>query len=195
MALDDNAVLLAARGDIYTAPSGTAAPTPTVIGSYTDGSGLAADWVNIGHTSREELPAFGYEGGDTETLGTWQASALRETITDPAVDYVTFNLHQFDENALSLYYGVTDYGSTAGSFDVQDSSVSTIKKALLIVMVDGDVNVAFYSPNASFRREDSIELAVDSLASLPLRATFLKMSGNPLFSWISEDIPVNDGSA
>jgi hypothetical protein len=40
-------------------------------------------------------------------------------------------------------------------------------------------------------REDSIELAVDEFAAVPLRADILKSGSNPLFSWLSFDTGVN----
>lgn len=194
MALNDNAVFTAAKGYIYTAPVGTVAPASTDIGTFDPAAGLAVDWTNIGHTSREDLPEFGYDGGDTETRGSWQSEALASVVTEPAVDYVTFNLHQFDEEALALYYGVPNVSTVEGEFSVAGSATSTTDRALCIVIVDGDKTIAFYARKAGIRREDAIEMAVDEFATLPLRATFLKDGTNPLFSWISDDTGINPAS-
>lgn len=190
MALNDTAVITAAKGYIFTAPVGTAAPTPTEVDTFNPATGITG-WTNIGHTSRDELPEFGFDGGDTETRGTWQNEALRTVVTDPAVDFVTFRLHQFDEEGLSLYYGVSNSSSVVGEFTVQAASTSATERALLIVVVDGPTNIGFYARKTAIRRDDAIGLAVDEFATLPLRATFLKDGTNELMRWLSIDTGVN----
>src|SRR5690606_16689093 len=56
------------------------------------------------------LPEFGFDGGDTEPRGTWQAEALKTIVTDPAVDYVTFTAHQFDDQVFEFYYNSEKIG-------------------------------------------------------------------------------------
>ncbi len=190
MALNDNAVLTAATGYIFTAPEGTAPPTPQAVESFDPATGFPT-WNNIGHTSRDDLPEFGYEGGDTETKGTWQSEALKTVVKEAAVDYVTWKLHQFDEEGLSLYYGQANGSTTTGEFKVTGTGAAT-RRALLIVIVDGPTAIAFYAPKVDIRRSDAIELAVDEFSKLPLRATFLKdTTKNELFRWISLDTGVN----
>ena len=177
------------------------APDPSVTGTLTaTGTGLTGGaatltnvaatgtgWTNIGHTSRGDLPEFGFEGGDTEVKGTWQNESLREVVTDPVADYLTLMLHQFDTQAFELYYG-TDASVEAGVFGVANGNPAPVEKALLIVIVDGTRKVAFYSPKASLRRDDSISLAVDEFATLPIRATFLKHSNANKFEWVAENL-------
>ena len=174
---------------------------PAVVGAVTaTGTGLTGGnatltnvaatgtgWTNIGHTSRGDLPEFGFEGGDTEVKGTWQNESLREVVTDPVADYLTLLLHQFDTQAFELYYG-TDASVEAGVFGVANGNPAPVEKALLIVIVDGTRKVAFYSPKASLRRDDSISLAVDEFATLPIRATFLKHSNANKFEWVAENL-------
>lgn len=189
---NDQAVLTAARGFIFTAPVGTAGPTPEQVNNFDPAVGFES-WNNIGHTSRDELPEFGFDGGDVETRGTWQNDALKTVVTDPPVDYVVFNLHQFDYEGLSLYYGTGSASNTPGEFAVQAASTGATQRALLIVIVDGPVQIALYAHKTDLRREDSISLAVDEFAYLPIRATFLQDGAAPLFSWIGVDTGVNPG--
>lgn len=191
MALNDDAVFTAAKGYIYTAPVGTSPPTPAAINSFNPDTGLLVAWSSLGHTSREELPEFGFDGGETETRGTWQNEALKSVTTEVAVDYVTFSLHQFDEEALSLYYGVANASSVTGEFSVSGAATSSTDRALCIVIQDGGLSIAFYARKSAIRRDEAISIAVDEFAALPLRATFLKDGTNPLFSWISLDTEVN----
>lgn len=187
--LNNDAVLLAALGHVYVAPVDTTAPTPAQVAAFDpDSAPLPAPWTDLGHTSREDLPEFGFEGGETETRGTWQNAALREVITEVAVDYLIVRLHQFDDQALSLYYGVSNSSATPGVFEVQNTPTSTQERALAMVMVDGDFRIGFYAPRVSIRREDAIELAVDEFGVMPIRCTLLKSTGQPLFQWVNEDV-------
>lgn len=190
MALNDNAVVLPAVGYIYVAAVDTASPTPAEIEAFDPDTGLVG-WTQLGHTSRDDLPVFGFDGGDAETLGSWQNASLRRVTTEAAQDFVTFNALQLDETILSYYYGVTNPGSTVGKFDVSEASVSGIETALVIVIVDGDATVGFHASKVSMGREDSIELAIDEFVAVPLRASILKSGSNPLFSWLSFDTGVN----
>ena len=174
-------------------------PQMTATGTFTGGSTPAvavttttAGWTNLGHTSREDLPEPGFDGGDTETRGTWQNAAVKEVITDVTVDYITFNLHQFDDTALSLYYGQNNgAGAVSGEFRVADSATQTLERSFLMVIVDGDAKIAFYARKASMRREGAITLGVDEFSVLPMRATFVKDGANELFRWISSDMGIN----
>lgn len=190
MALNDNSVVLPAVGYIYVAPVDTAPPTPAAIEAFDPVTGVAS-YTQLGHTSRDDLPVFGFDGGDAETLGSWQNASLRRVTTEAAQDYVTFNALQLDEQILSYYYGVTNPGSVVGRFDVPDGSGSGIETALLIVIVDGDATIAFHASKVSIGREDSIELAIDEFVAVPLRASLLKSGVLPMFSWLSYDTGVN----
>jgi hypothetical protein len=190
MAENDVAVVTPARGYIYLAPVGTARPTPGAIDAFDPATGLVG-YETLGHTARDELPTFGFDGGDTAVKGTWQNASLREVVTEVASDYVTFNAHQFDETVLGLYYSVADGGSTEGVFEVQSAPVTPIEKAIVIVIIDGTTHIAMWAPKVAIRREDAMELAIDEFAFMPLRATFLKNSTDPLFAWVSTDTGVN----
>lgn len=199
MALNDQAVITAAVGYVYTNTVGVTAPTPTEIEGFTPSAGLTG-WTNIGHTSRDDLPEFGFDGGDTETRGTWQVAALKTVVTEPAVDYVTINLNQLDGEALSLYYSTANAtDAVEGEFIVRESSLAAVQRALAIVIVDGDATVGFYAPKCDIRREDAMTLAVDEFAALPIRATFLSYTNTTsgeteMFRWISLDTGINAGA-
>lgn len=143
-------------------------------------------WRSIGHTSREDMPEFGYDGGDTETKGTWQHAQLREVITKQAADFLKLNLHQFDAESFTLYFGA-NAASTPGVFGVSGDTAIT-ERAFLVIIVDGQTRVGFYAPKASVRRDAAIKMPVDNFAALPVRATFLKHGANNLYQWISSDL-------
>jgi hypothetical protein len=99
---------------------------------------------------------------------------------------VTIKLSQWDKTSLELYYG-PDSAATTGVFGVS-GDFAPIEKALLIIIVDGDVRLGFYSPKSSIKRDDSVELPVDEFATLPVKATFLNLGANRLYDWISETL-------
>lgn len=144
-------------------------------------------WTMVGHTSREDLPEFGNDGGDTEVKGTWQNASLKEVQTEALSEYLTMKINQIDRTSLTLYHGESSTPSVPGVFGVSGIP-SYVDKALLIVVVDGDLNLGFSAPKCSFRREDSIELATDEFTGIPVRATFLKLGVRDLYRWISEDL-------
>lgn len=190
MALNDSAVLTAAVGYVYTGAVGAAAPTPAALKTIdllTPGGWTATGWTSIGHTSRNDMPEFGFDGGDTEVRGSWQNANLKEVTTDQPADYLTLHLNQFDESALDLYFGPNSV-ATEGLFSISGDPVTSNEKALLIVIEDGDFRLGFHASKANIRRDDAISLPIDDFASLPIRATFLKYSSDPLFTWINEDL-------
>lgn len=144
----------------------------------------ALGWEPIGHTSEEELPEFGFEGGETETKGTWQKKAMKEVVTETPVDYVTYKAHQFDTATLEMYYG-KNVSKVDGVFGVDNPASQGIESAILIVIVDGDYRIGFTAAKASTRRDEAIALASDGFAVLPLRSTFIKHPGRNLFNWIT----------
>lgn len=189
MALNDDAVLTAAVGYVFKGPIGTPAPTPTELAALdlTTFASLHVDWAQVGHTSRDDMPEFGFTGGDTTVKGTWQKKRLREIATgDPVADFVKITLEQFDSASLALYYGA-DAAATPGVFGV-DGNFTPVEAALLVIIVDGDVVLGFYSAKASIKRDDSINLPVDDFAGLPIKATFLDHPGFRLYDWINEDL-------
>lgn len=146
----------------------------------------ASGWKSAGHTSRGTLPEFGYEGDKSEIKGSWQKKKLREISTEDPIDHLKVILHQFDKDALSLYYGANASAST-GVFGVK-SGQAALERAGLVVIEDGDLRLGFHFHKASVKRDDSIDLPIDDLAALPIRFTFLDYGDELLFSWINEDL-------
>lgn len=190
MALNDAAVLTAAVGYVYVNSTlGAAAPTPAALKTISLTSTAAwtpTTWTLVGHTSRNDMPEFGFDGGDTEVKGTWQKKKLKEVQTSDLVDSVTIQLQQFDEDALALYYGA-NASAEEGEFGVS-GTFTPVEKAFLVIIEDGTTRIGFHASKASIKRDDAIDLPVDDFASLPIKATFLNHSTDPLFKWINEDL-------
>lgn len=166
-------------GDLF----GKSVTVTATGGATVKEAGKANGWVPSGHTAKEELPEFGYEGGEETVKGSWQKKNLRSITEDSPVDYMTLKLQQWDEDNLELYYG-KNASREDGVFGVAEAGGSKVDKAILIVIQDGDFRIGFTAPKASIHRDESISLPTDDFATLPVRATFLKHPGRNLFEWI-----------
>ncbi|NGO71448.1 hypothetical protein [Streptomyces boncukensis] len=169
--LDDNAVLNPAVGHYYFAPT-TGQPLPDDI------TAPAEPWADFGHTSLDDPFGITTDGGETETLGTWQNKNLRNT-TSPRVESVTFALQQWDESAYRAFWGANaTTAEAAGRTVVQVPSVpQELEGALFVLVRDGANGMFFHFPRVSIARADDIEFDAEELAGLPVRATVLGMSG------------------
>lgn len=184
-------------GLTITVAGAKAGSTFAITGTATGGSTPAVTvtvatapngWRGIGHTSRDDLPEFGFDGGDTEVRGSWQKKRLREVESgDPAEDSVTIVLEQWDAESLELYFGANAAVGEPGVFGVS-GDFNPIECALLIIIIDGDVRIGFYAPKASIKRDDSIDLPIDDFAGLPVKATFLNLGARRLYDWISQKL-------
>lgn len=144
-------------------------------------------WVNVGHTSRDDLPEFGFDGGKKQMRGTWQRKRLREVeAADPVEDSLKFTLEQWDKQSLELYFG-EDAADTPGVFGV-DGNFTPVEKSVFVVLVDGDARVGFYASKAEITRDASIKMPLDNFAGLPVKATFLNYGTRRLYDWISLDL-------
>ena len=143
-------------------------------------------WEPIGHTNNDDLPEFGYDGGDSETKGSWQKKVLKTITTEAPVDYVTVKALQFDQDTLEYYYG-KNASKVANVFGVDSPNAADVERAILIVLKDGQFTIAFSAAKAGIRRDESISLENDDFATLPLRATFVKHPGRHLFEWTSPE--------
>ncbi|AOT24765.1 major tail protein [Mycobacterium phage Blinn1] len=191
MAENDDAVLTAAVGYAFVAEPGTKHPTAAELKTIDleDPSSwgiTGGTWISVGHTSRGTLPEFGFDGDDSEVKGSWQKKKLREITTEDPIDYLTILLHQFDEQSLGLYYG-PNASTVPGEFGVKTGQ--TNEKAVLVVIVDGDMRLGHYVEKSSVKRDAAIDMPIDDLAALPVRFTYLDPDvGDIPFKWINEDL-------
>lgn len=180
MALTDDAVLVPAVGHYwYAATVGQARPT--------DPLAPTTPWVDLGHTSLDKPFGITSNGGDKTTLGTWQNTAVRSTYK-PRIESITFELKQWDEQSLKLYYGSNATIGADGSVQVPASAIPTAG-ALYVIVQDGAEQVLFYWPSVEIFRADDISFDAENLAGLPVEATILGTSGQ---DWLYEVSPKAD---
>ncbi|MHB6907118.1 phage tail tube protein [Streptomyces sp. DB-54] len=179
MPLIDEAAIVPGTGYIFLADPDT--PRPTNI---TDPRDPGPAWNNIGHTSRDDLPEFGRDGDDPETLGTWQNAKLRQT--SPDVTYsVTFQSVQATADTYRLYFGAgPEAVQPDGSLRIPARPAPQVG-ALLFIIVDGQRMVPLWFPRASLLGSDAVSMDVAQFWSFPITATFLGSSsiGGDLGEW------------
>jgi hypothetical protein len=177
VALIDSAVLIPGTGQIYVAPAETAMPASLTA--------PATPWDNIGHTSRDDGLTITRDGGDSETIGTWQNPVLRER-RDPTTFAITAFLHQVTNDVLEMYFGPGDV-DTADQFGVT-SSTATIERALYVRIIDGTAEAGLYVPKVSISSEDDVEIDVEGFLAFPIRATVLQVTGSNLMTWLGPEL-------
>jgi hypothetical protein len=175
--ITDSAVIIPGTGFMYIAPAETAQPASLTA--------PAAPWENLGHTSREDGLTITRDGGDSEVLGTWQNTSLRER-RDPTNFAITAFLHQVDNNVLELYFGPGDI-ATAGEFGVT-TTTGTTAKALFVRIVDGTNEVGLYVPRVSIAAEDDVEVDVENFLAFPVRCTVLQVTGSNLMTFFGDEL-------
>lgn len=188
--LNDDALLIPGRGDVLhhaVLTNETELPDLDDIVAYAATGALPAGWESFGHCDVDDLPEWGSDGGDSEVKRTWQKEAVREVTTEAAVDYLTVKPQQFDNATMSLYMGGGDT-SAPNRFGAPNAPAST-KKAVMIIYIDAlNGAIAEVLPNASIRKGDAQENAIDDFSSLPLRVTKMGApTGMRSHYWIGEN--------
>lgn len=163
MPLNDNAVLKPTTAHYYLATVGT-------VLSIDDLLAPPAPWVEVGHTSIENLLSITSDGGDATSLGTLQNPNLRTSYSQRTETFA-FTLMQWDAASLALYFGsdsATLSGDSAGFQSVPTTPTPTTK-AFAVVFRDGVNALAFWAPKAEILRGDDLSMDDnESLAGLPL---------------------------
>lgn len=169
MALNDAATLVIGSGNYFTAPTDTALPA--------DLGAITTPWVNVGHTSLEDIFSITSDGGEATTIGTLQNKTLR-TSYSARTETMAVILQQFDAAGLKLYYGSNAPTLADGTIGVPTNPTPTTC-AFLAVFVDGANKFAFYAPKAEIFRNDDLSLSdTESLAGLPLGVKPLQSGTN-----------------
>jgi hypothetical protein len=161
--LNNNATLVVGAGNFFTAPyvEATPAALPADLGA------ISAPWVNVGHTSLEDIFSVTSEGGEATSLGTLQAKTLRTTYS-PRTEAFNIVLQQFDVDSLRKYFGANATLGSSGELRVPVTPEPTIA-SFLAVFVDGTNKFGFYAPKAEILRGDDLAIAdAESLAGLPI---------------------------
>lgn len=189
MALNPNALILPSRGTVFVGPVDTAPPTVIQLATISPTS-PPTGMQCVGHTSRENLPAYSKDGGDATQYGSWWDDAIA-TSYDPVTWSLTFNSLQTDELTLGLAFGGGELDDEAGTYDF--GNVTAVEKSLLLLMTDGTKRRGFYHPNTSITLGDAPEIAVDSFFEIQLSAQLLN-SASTTAAWKGKRFRIIDSA-
>lgn len=181
MAVDQDALFVPGHGTLFMADPGTALPDDP-ISAFGLTAGGPSGWDNIGHTSKDNTPAFKKDGGDATFLDSWISDSVG--VVYASTDWsLGFNPIQVDKDALDLAFG--------GNFDTDNGYIipaynNGVEKALLLYMTDGTGVLLFYIPNTKNTLGDSPTIDPAKFFEMPLTASILSAD--------TDDIPAaNNG--
>lgn len=178
MAITDGAVVLPGRGYIFVNDTpGAVFPATTqaeVDALDLDAATIATDWVNLGHTSRENAVALNRDGEEGETKGTWQRPSFRKTAATNEWSF-SVNALQVDNNVLDLYFGAGDI-SDPDAFHVPFTSVPE-ERALYLVLVDGTARLGWGVAKVAIEADEAPEFDPENFLEFSLKMTVLEESG------------------
>jgi hypothetical protein len=167
MGINKSATIVPGHGTLFVADLNTEMPADWT--DFTLTGTPPTDWVNIGHTSKDNQPKFTKDGGDKTVLDSWLSDGV-EVIYASTNWGLTFGRLQLDEDGLDMAFG--------GNFDtdggyIVPSSNPGLEKALVLFMTDGTGSLLFYMPNTSSALGDAPSIDATKFLELPMSSTIL----------------------
>lgn len=166
MSTDASALIVPGHGTLFTADGTAELPSDpksafTLTGSVPDG------WDRIGHTSKQNLPAFSRDGGEASKLDTWLVDGVR-TIYSATNWGLGFASVQIDRASLDMAFG-GDFDDDGGY--IVPGANTGIQKQLYLLAADGTGTLGFYMPSTSIALGDVPSFDVENFLELPLSAS------------------------
>lgn len=178
MPQDTDEILVAAQGQIYIAPVGTALPATEV-------ATLNGAFIDLGYTT-EEGTSLNY-GQTTEDIGAWQsASPVRRIRTGTSLT-VTFNLLQFNRLSFKLAFGGgtwSNASATSWRYDPPDEDDAIAEYAMVVDWQDGSKVTRLVVERGTVTEDVQTSLVRTNAAVLPISLKALKPD-NSNSAWYS----------
>lgn len=165
MATNKGALIVPGHGTLFLAPENTAVPANPLT-AFSLFNNPPAGWENIGHTSKDNTPAFTRDGGDATNLDTFLQDNVR-TIYDAVEWGLTINALQVDKSTLDL--GYNGWVDTDGGY-VLPAVQSGVNKALFLYLYDQTGSLGFYIPSATLSAGDVPTIDAANFFEIPLAA-------------------------
>lgn len=189
MALNPNALILPSRGTVFVGDVDAPPPTVAQLATATPDA-PPSGFVCIGHTSRENLPKYGKEGGEATQYGSWWDDAI-DTSYSPVQWTLGMNSLQSDAVSLGLAFGGGTLDDEAGTYDF--GNVEAVAKSLLLLMAGGSKRRGFYHPNTSITLGDAPEIDTEKFFEIPLLAQLLN-STHATAAWTGKRFRIIDAA-
>lgn len=172
MAVDNNALVIPGHATVFHAPVNTAVPANPLESFGLTVDSVATGWVNLGHTSRDNIVSFAREGGEATSINTYLADAVR-TVYSSVSWTLNIPALQFDQDVLDLAFN--------GDFDTDNGyiipgSSSATSTALFLLFEDNSGKLGFYIPNTTVTLGDVPAFNPEAFTELPLSASIQSAS-------------------
>lgn len=163
MGADSTAIIVPAHGTLFVADDDATFPA-NPLDAFSLTGPAPSGWTSLGHTSKDNLPAFNKDGGDPTTLDTFLQDAVR-TIYASTSWSLTANALQLDQDNLDLAFnGQTD---ADGGYIIAGTNNGLQKQAVLLCQ-DGTGKLGFWMPNTSIVLGDAPSIDPTKFFELPL---------------------------
>ena len=173
MAVDSTKLVIPGHGTVFHAPVNTLPPSNPLEAFNLQADG-PTPWKNLGHTSKQNTIAFTKEGGDRETIDTFLADAVRESVASTSWG-VTIAALQFDEDNLAMAFN-GDFDEATGGYTV--ATPVPVEAALFLYFQDTTGALGFWLPNTTVALGDAPTVDTANFFELPLSATILAASND-----------------
>jgi hypothetical protein len=168
MATDPTTTIVPGHGTLFVANANTALPA-TPLTAFTLSGSAPTNWDNLGHTSKDNLPAFKRDGGGPTFLDTYLQDNVG-VVYDGSNWSLAINDLQVDGNSLAMgFNGTLD---ADGGYIIPVANFG-VPKALLLMMTDGTGKLLFYMPNVMMTLGDVPQIDAAKFLELPLSAAIL----------------------
>lgn len=175
MSVDATKLVIPGHGTVFHAPKNTLPPTAPLTAftltadSVPNNETTPVNWMNLGHTSKQNTIAFTKEGGERESLDTFLSDAVRTTTSSTSWG-ITAAALQFDQDNLDMAFN-GDFDPATGGYTV--ASPAPIEVALFLYFQDTTGAVGFWLPNCEVSLGDAPSVDTAQFLELPLTASVL----------------------
>lgn len=183
MATDVDQVVVAANGNVYVAPLGTAGPTDIA-------TALNAAFIDLGYLSEDGISEI-TPGMDTTEIRAWQAFyPIRRVVTGRSLD-IGFTLLEWSDISIKLAFGGGTVATTAGPpayYTYTPPAPEDIDyRAMVIQWEDGTKDYRLHLPRVLVSDVGGISLRRSDPAGIPLTFSVDAADGAQPFTLITDD--------
>lgn len=144
-------------------------PAGVVIG---DPKTWPAEWIALGHTSRENTIEFERDGGEEEVLGSWEEDAIESNVSEAEVTSFKVASLEMSKEIYQLMFGAGgEWNETLQAIE-HDEAQSTIK-SVMVIAAHGGKRWARYIRKSSLIAGDESSIETDNFMEANIKGTVL----------------------
>lgn len=176
MALTQSQVRVAGSGEVYVAPSDTAAPT--------DLAALPSAWTGLGYCTTDGVTWT--LSRETTDLNAWQGDKLRVLTTAEPVT-IEFALMETSPDTLlvALGGGTITPGTGIATIEPPAKGEGNVAQSCVVDFVDGTIKYRYYIPKVQL--EGDVSWQLQRADSLNYSVTFGVLDNDPKFLVLTDD--------